>query len=290
MHRIHATIAASAFALLAMAGATAVPAQAQTEIQWWHAMTGANNEVVEKLAKEFNASQSDYKVVARLQGHLSGDAEAGIAAFRAKQPPAHHPGLRCRHRRHDGRRGAIKPVAEVMTEGRHRVRQEPVSPGHRRLLFEARRHDAVLPLQLVPRRSSTTTRTSSGKPGSTATSRRRPGRKSGRPPGRSRRAAPPPAATPRPGSPGFTWKTSPPGTTCPTRTQRERPRRPDVELKINAPIYVRHFQDTRRPRRRMAPSNMAAAPPRPSRCSCPANAASTPEFLGRPRRHGQVRA
>ena len=30
MHRIHATLAASAFALVAMAGTTAVPAQAQT--------------------------------------------------------------------------------------------------------------------------------------------------------------------------------------------------------------------------------------------------------------------
>ena len=32
---------------------------AQTEIQWWHAMTGVNNEVVNRLAQEFNASQSE---------------------------------------------------------------------------------------------------------------------------------------------------------------------------------------------------------------------------------------
>jgi sn-glycerol 3-phosphate transport system substrate-binding protein len=30
---------------------------AQVEIQWWHAMTGANNDVVVKLAEDFNASQ-----------------------------------------------------------------------------------------------------------------------------------------------------------------------------------------------------------------------------------------
>ena len=54
---------------------TASSAMAQTEIQWWHAMTGANNEVVNKLAADFNASQSDYKVVAGLQGHLSRHAE-----------------------------------------------------------------------------------------------------------------------------------------------------------------------------------------------------------------------
>jgi sn-glycerol 3-phosphate transport system substrate-binding protein len=37
---------------------------AVTEISWWHAMTGANNEVVETLSKEFNESQSEYRVVA----------------------------------------------------------------------------------------------------------------------------------------------------------------------------------------------------------------------------------
>ena len=41
-------------------GSTA--AQAQVEIQWWHAMTGANNDVIEKLAKDFNDSQKDIEV------------------------------------------------------------------------------------------------------------------------------------------------------------------------------------------------------------------------------------
>ena len=41
----------------------ASPAYAVIEIQWWHAMTGGNNDIVNKLAEEFNASQTDYKVV-----------------------------------------------------------------------------------------------------------------------------------------------------------------------------------------------------------------------------------
>ena len=45
--------------------------------------------------------------------------------------------------------GAIKPVADILSMGGARLRQEPVSARHRRLLFEAGRHDAVLPLQLV---------------------------------------------------------------------------------------------------------------------------------------------
>ena len=46
----------------------AAPAQAATEIQWWHAMTGGNNDIVNKLADEFNASQTDYKVVPSFKG------------------------------------------------------------------------------------------------------------------------------------------------------------------------------------------------------------------------------
>ena len=49
-----------AAAALLLAGTTA---QAAIEIQWWHAMTGGNNEVIVKLAEEFNTSQQDYKVV-----------------------------------------------------------------------------------------------------------------------------------------------------------------------------------------------------------------------------------
>ena len=57
--------AAAAAVTLALA---ASPAHAVIEIQWWHAMTGANNDVVNRLAEEFNASQSDYKVVPSYKG------------------------------------------------------------------------------------------------------------------------------------------------------------------------------------------------------------------------------
>ena len=48
---------------LALGLATSTSAFAQTELQWWHAMTGANNDVIVKLATDFNASQADYKAV-----------------------------------------------------------------------------------------------------------------------------------------------------------------------------------------------------------------------------------
>ena len=45
-------------AAIALASAFTVSAQAQTEIQWWHSMTAVNGEVVNDLAKNFNASQN----------------------------------------------------------------------------------------------------------------------------------------------------------------------------------------------------------------------------------------
>ena len=43
-------------------------AQAQTEIQWWHSMTAVNNEWVNDLAKQFNESQKDYRIVPTYKG------------------------------------------------------------------------------------------------------------------------------------------------------------------------------------------------------------------------------
>ena len=45
-------------AALALAAAFSTVAQSQTEIQWWHSMTAVNGEVVNDLAKNFNASQN----------------------------------------------------------------------------------------------------------------------------------------------------------------------------------------------------------------------------------------
>src|SRR5947207_14214468 len=69
--------AATAVALMA-----AMPAYAVTELQWWHAMTGGNNDVIVKLANDFNASHSDYKVVPTYKGGYADTMNAGIAAFR----------------------------------------------------------------------------------------------------------------------------------------------------------------------------------------------------------------
>lgn len=62
-------------------------AQAATQIQWWHAMGGANGERVEKIAADFNASQDEYEVVPTFKGSYAETMTAAIAAFRANEQP-----------------------------------------------------------------------------------------------------------------------------------------------------------------------------------------------------------
>ncbi len=74
-------------ALVACAAAFSLSAQAQTEIQWWHSMTAVNGEVVNDLAKNFNASQKAYKVVPTYKGSYTESFTAAVAAFRAGNAP-----------------------------------------------------------------------------------------------------------------------------------------------------------------------------------------------------------
>ncbi len=101
------------FALLS---GVATPALAQTEIQWWHAMTGANNDVVVKLAEEFNASQKDYKVVVTYKGTYPDTLQAGIAAFRAGNAPHILQVFEVGTATMMSAKGAIKPVQQMMKD------------------------------------------------------------------------------------------------------------------------------------------------------------------------------
>ena len=103
---------AATFTILSTSAAFAV-----TEIQWWHAMTGANNEVVETLSKEFNESQSDYKIVPVFKGTYPETLNAGIAAFRAKQSPHIIQVFDVGTGVMMAAEGAVKPVAEVLSMG-----------------------------------------------------------------------------------------------------------------------------------------------------------------------------
>jgi sn-glycerol 3-phosphate transport system substrate-binding protein len=103
-------------AATAIALAAATPAYAQIELQWWHAMTGGNNEVIVKLANEFNESQKEYKVVPTYKGSYPDTMNAGIAAFRAGNAPHIMQVFEVGTATMMAATGAVKPVHVLMKE------------------------------------------------------------------------------------------------------------------------------------------------------------------------------
>jgi sn-glycerol 3-phosphate transport system substrate-binding protein len=77
-----------ALAATAIALVTASPAHAVTEIAWWHAMSGQLGRQLEKLAADFNATQSEYRVVPSYKGNYTETVTAAIFAFRSRGQPA----------------------------------------------------------------------------------------------------------------------------------------------------------------------------------------------------------
>ena len=108
MKRIPVTLALSLF--------SALPAAAQTEIEFWHAFTGRLGDLVAEQVETFNTSQGDYKVVATHKGNYSETLNAGIAAFRAGEQPDILMVFEVGTATMMGAKGAVKPVFEVMAD------------------------------------------------------------------------------------------------------------------------------------------------------------------------------
>jgi sn-glycerol 3-phosphate transport system substrate-binding protein len=99
-----------------MAIGIASPAQAQTELQWWHSMTGGLNDWVVDLANGFNASQKEYKVVPTYKGSYDESMTASIAAFRAGNAPHILQVYEVGTATMMAAKGAIVPVGKVMAD------------------------------------------------------------------------------------------------------------------------------------------------------------------------------
>ena len=104
--------AASGVALIASLSA----ANAQTEIQWWHAMGGELGAKLEEITKGFNDSQDEYRVVPSYKGTYPETMTAAIAAFRAQQQPAIVQVFEVGTGTMMAAQGAIVPVHQLMQE------------------------------------------------------------------------------------------------------------------------------------------------------------------------------
>jgi sn-glycerol 3-phosphate transport system substrate-binding protein len=111
--RLAASITATLAAVLSLAS---MPAHAQTEVQWWHSMGGALGEWVNDLAKDFNDSQKEYKVVPTFKGNYDESMTAAIAAFRAGNAPHILQVFEVGTATMMASKTAIKPVGEVMKD------------------------------------------------------------------------------------------------------------------------------------------------------------------------------
>ena len=109
--------------LAALALAFSVGAQAQTEIQLWHSMTGALGDKVTELATRFNTSQKDYKVVPVYKGAYPESMTAAIAAYRAGNAPHILQVFEVGTATMMAAKGAVVPVYKLMKDA-----DEPFDP------------------------------------------------------------------------------------------------------------------------------------------------------------------
>lgn len=108
----HVLAGAAALGFVVAAG----EAGAVTEVELWHAMSGANTARIEAIAQGFNQRQGEYKVVPSFKGTYAEALTGGIAAFRAGSPPAILQVQEVATASFMAAKGATRPVAEVMQE------------------------------------------------------------------------------------------------------------------------------------------------------------------------------
>src|SRR6201994_2720944 len=94
----------------------ASPAFAVTDIMWWHAMSGELGRQLEKLAADFNASQSEYRIVPSYKGSYTETVKAAILQFRSRNQPAIVQVNEIATATMIAARGAIYPVFELMRD------------------------------------------------------------------------------------------------------------------------------------------------------------------------------
>ncbi|HVH77870.1 MAG TPA: sn-glycerol-3-phosphate ABC transporter substrate-binding protein UgpB [Stellaceae bacterium] len=86
------------------------------ELQWWHAMTSVNGDRINKIAADFNAAQSDYKITPVFKGSYAETMTAAIAAYRAGNAPDIVQVFEVGTATMMAAKGAIKPVYQLMAD------------------------------------------------------------------------------------------------------------------------------------------------------------------------------
>ena len=125
----------------------ASPAQAATEIMWWHAMSGELGKQLEKLAADFNASQSEYRIVPTYKGNYTETVTAAIFAFRSRSQPAIVQVNEIATATMMAAQGRDLSGVRIDARSGGAVLAGRLSAGRHRLLLRHRRQHAVVPVQ-----------------------------------------------------------------------------------------------------------------------------------------------
>jgi len=100
----------------------------QTQIQWWHAMGGVTGERLNKIAGDFNATQSKYKVVPVYKGNYTETMTAAIAAFRARKQPHIVQVFEVGTATMMAAKGAVYPVEDLMADAGYKLDKSAFLP------------------------------------------------------------------------------------------------------------------------------------------------------------------
>jgi sn-glycerol 3-phosphate transport system substrate-binding protein len=103
-------------AAVAVALAWTGEGRAATDIALWHAMSGELGRQLDKLAADFNASQSDYRIVPTYKGNYTETVTAAIFAFRSRSQPAIVQVNEVATATMTAAKGAIYPVFSMMRD------------------------------------------------------------------------------------------------------------------------------------------------------------------------------
>ncbi|HMQ57869.1 MAG TPA: extracellular solute-binding protein [Rhizobiaceae bacterium] len=91
-------------------------AQAETKIEFWHAMGGSLGETVNTIAKNFNDAQDEVELTPVFKGTYEETLTAGIAAFRAGQQPHIIQVFDAGSATIIGAKGAVVPVQDLLSQ------------------------------------------------------------------------------------------------------------------------------------------------------------------------------
>src|SRR5216684_1752367 len=103
-------------AALALCGGLAPAQAAPVEVEFWYGLTQPLGGMLEQIATDFNASQTQYKVNATFKGAYPEVMTAAIAAFRSGNAPAIVQMFEVGTATMMAAKGAVKPVYELMPE------------------------------------------------------------------------------------------------------------------------------------------------------------------------------